>query len=138
MPLLIESLRIQAEALRDLQQLDEALEKIEKSIENCTDQRLPYAEACCWRTLGKIQRDRGFEWADRSGVAFEKALKLFEKHGARHALAVTRREFASFLIEVDEPDLANDQLDQALATFSELDCPEETQMTTAIRDSIAR
>jgi len=138
MPLLIESLRIQAEALRDLQQLDEALEKIEKSIENCTDQRLPYAEACCWRTLGKIQRDRGFEWADRSGVAFEKALKLFEKHGARHALAVTRREFASFLIEVDEPDLANDQLDQALATFSELECPEETQMTTAIRDSIAR
>ncbi len=136
-PLLIESLRIQAEALRELNRLDEALERVEESIEMCTDQLFPYIEGCCQRTLGKIQRDRGFEWADRAGIAFENALRIFEQHGARHALAVTRREFAAFLRDVDEPELAIEHLGQALITFSDLDCPEEKTMTEEIRDSIA-
>ena len=137
-PLLIESLRIQAEAHRELHQLDEALEQIEQSLEACSDQRLPYAEGSCWRTLGKIQRDRGFEWADRAGIAFEKALKLFEELGARHALAVTRREFATFLLEVEESQLATEQLEYALTTFTDLNCPEEKQMTETILDGIVR
>jgi tetratricopeptide (TPR) repeat protein len=135
---LIESLRIQAEAHRALHQLDEALERIEQSLEACSNQRLPYAEGSCWRTLGKIQRDRGFEWADRAGIAFEKALELFEELGARHALAVTRREFATFLLEVEESQLATDQLKIALTTFTELKCPEEKQLTETILDGIVR
>ena len=135
-PILVESLRIQSEALRDLNQLDESLEKIEEALELCRDQRLPYVEGCCWRTLGKVQRDRGFEWADRAGVAFEKAEKVFEANGARHALAVTRREFASFLLLVEEPQLAKEQLQSALTIFDELDCSEEKKLTENIQESI--
>ena len=135
-PILVESLRIQAEALRDLRKLDDALGQIDEALELCKGQRLPYAEGCCWRTLGKVQRDRGFEWADRAGIAFEKAEKIFESHGARHALAVTRREFASFLLMVEEPELATEQLESALSIFDELDCPEEKQLTIKIRAEI--
>ena len=133
---LVESLRIQAEALRDLRKLDDALGQIDEALALCKGQRLPYAEGCCWRTLGKVQRDRGFEWADRAGIAFEKAEKIFESHGARHALAVTRREFASFLLMVEEPELAMEQLQSALSIFDELDCPEEKQLTIKIRAEI--
>ena len=122
--------------MRDLNQLDESLEKIEEALELCRDQRLPYVEGCCWRTLGKVQRDRGFEWADRAGVAFEKAEKVFEANGARHALAVTRREFASFLLLVEEPQLAKEQLQSALTIFDELDCSEEKKLTENIQESI--
>ncbi|MGE4633412.1 MAG: tetratricopeptide repeat protein, partial [Planctomycetota bacterium] len=135
-PILVESLRIQSEALRNLGLLDQALERIDEALESCQDQRLPYVEGCCWRTLGKVQRDRGFEWADRAGIAFEKAELIFESNGARHALAVTRREFASFLLMVEEPELAMEQLQSALSIFDELDCPEEKQLTEEIRQKI--
>ena len=76
------------------------------------------------------------ELKDRAGVAFEKAEKVFEANGARHALAVTRREFASFLLLVEEPQLAKEQLQSALTIFDELDCSEEKKLTENIQESI--
>ncbi|MGE4620442.1 MAG: tetratricopeptide repeat protein, partial [Planctomycetota bacterium] len=137
-PILIESLRIQSEALRHLGQLEQALSRIDEALTLCDGQKLPYAEGCCWRTLGKVQRDRGFEWADRAGIAFEKAENMFKENGARHALSVTRREFASFLLLVEEPQMALEKLQSALAIFDELNCFEEKELTEQIRKKIER
>ena len=128
-PLIIDALRIQSEAHRHLGALDVALQKVESALEEVRDQRLPYSEGCCWRTLGKVQRDRGFEWADRAGQAFEKALKIFEENDCQHALAVTCREFAHFLYQVEEQPLALQQLKRAAKHFRQLESTEELSIT---------
>ena len=135
-PLVIDALRIQAEAHRHLGDLETALQKIEASLQLVEDQRLSYSEGCCWRTLGKVQRDRGFEWADRAGLAFEKALKIFEENDCQHALAVTCREFAQFLQQVDEPHLALQQLQRAADRFRTLESDEELSMTETLVSQI--
>ncbi len=128
-PIVIDALRIQAEAHRLLGELDPALEKVEAAIERVADQRLPYAEGCCWRTLGKVQRDRGFEWADRAGIAFEKSQAIFRDHDCQHAMAVTCREFAEFLLGVDESKLAEEALNTAAEIFETLESSVDLKMT---------
>ena len=128
-PIVIDALRIQSEAHRLLGDLELALKKVETAIELVEDQRLPYAEGCCWRTLGKVQRDRGFEWADRAGMAFEKSQKIFRDHDCQHALAVTCREFAEFLFGVEEPRLAEESLSIAIELFESLKSSNDLQIT---------
>ena len=128
-PIVIDALRIQAEAHRLHGELDPALEKVEAAIEMVADQRLPYAEGCCWRTLGKVQRDRGFEWADRAGIAFEKSQAIFRDHDCQHAMAVTCREFAEFLLRVDEASLAAEALTTAAEIFETLESPVDLKLT---------
>ena len=128
-PIVIDALRIQSEAHRLLGDLELALKKVETAIELVEDQRLPYAEGCCWRTLGKVQRDRGFEWADRAGMAFEKSQKIFRDHDCQHALAGTCREFAEFLFGVEEPRLAEESLSIAIELFESLKSSNDLQIT---------
>lgn len=115
-----DGLRVEAEARRELDDLETAQELAERALELSADQGQPFAEATCLRTLAKIYRDRGFEWADRAGRHFERALATFERIGARHALAVTRREYAAFLLLVEEGETARALLAEARSVFEEL------------------
>ena len=120
-----ESLRVEAESRRELEDLDAAQDCAERALEQFEKLAQPFAEGVASRTLAKIYRDHGFEWADRAGRYFERALRIFERLGARHALAVTRREFATFLLMVEEDDRARELLTDALTVFEELESPGE-------------
>ncbi len=115
-----ESLRVEAEARRELDDLEAAQERAERALELFETQAQPFAEALNCRTLAKIYRDRGYEWADRAGRYFERAVRIFERLGARHALAVTRREYGAFLLLVEEVARARELFADAAAVFEEL------------------
>jgi tetratricopeptide (TPR) repeat protein len=115
-----ESLRVEAEARRELDDLGGAQECAERALELFEEQAQPFSVAVCCRTLAKVYRDRGFEWADRASRHFERALGTFERLGARHALAVTRREYAAFLLLVEEVSRARELFADAAAVFREL------------------
>jgi predicted ATPase len=133
---LAESLRVRAEARRDLGQLEEAQHAAERALALFEQQSQPYAEGVCCRTLAKIYRDRGFEWADRAGRYFERSIGIFERLGARHALAVTRREYATFLLLVEERERARELLRDAVAVFEELGSAGELARARAELDGL--
>ena len=133
-PILSEALRVQAEALRELGNLEGAQEKAQQALRACEEHRLPYSVGVCHRTLAKIYRDRGFEWADRAGASFDRSLAVLEGLGARHAHAVSRREFASFLLLVDETTLAREALEGVETVFSELSSEVELARTRALME----
>ncbi len=114
------SLRVEAEARREMDDLKVAQKCAENALEMFEAQAQPYAVSVCHRTLAKIYRDRGFEWADRAGRHFERALSGFDRIGARHALAITRREYGSFLLLVEEVEEASSLFQEAAAVFEEL------------------
>jgi len=115
-----EALRIEAEARRELDDLGTSQNRAETALALFEKLAQPFSVAVCCRTLAKIYRDRGYEWADRAGRHFERAIGIFERLGARHALAVTRREYAAFLLLVEEVAKARELLADAAAVFREL------------------
>ncbi len=113
------ALRIEAEALRLRGECEPARELAEKALASFEDQGLPYQQGVCCRTLGKIYRDLGFYWADQASKHFERALRIFEMLGARHALAVTQVEFAVLLGHLEEGERARDLIGRARPVFQE-------------------
>ncbi|MEE8142299.1 MAG: tetratricopeptide repeat protein, partial [Planctomycetota bacterium] len=123
-----EAKRVTAEALwekRNPEELERAARLALEALETYQALTFPFQEGLCCVTLAKIYRDMGYYWADHTGKYFEKALRIFQKLGAKHALAVTQLEYGIFLGLVDEVEPARELFAKAASLFEALDTREE-------------
>lgn len=122
-----EALRVLAEAQVRLNEPEQAEKNALEALDIFEQLALPYHEAVCCRTLGKIYRELGFYWADQSEKYFTRSRRRFETLGSRHALAHTMLEYANFLTLMGDVEPARQHLESAIPIFAELEMERERE-----------
>lgn len=133
-----EALRVLSEALLREDDAESAEKPALESLSIFEKLALPYHEAVCCRTLGKVYRELGFYWADQTEKYFTRSRRRFENLGSRHALALTLLEYAQFLALMGDPDPAREYLEQAIPIFEELGMTLERQRAERELEEIDR
>ncbi len=124
-----EALRVTAEARLGSGDPESAEEPALQALAIVEALSLPQHEGLACRTLGKVYRELGFYWADQTANYLERAMTSFERLESRHALAVTKLEYGSFLLMMDDIDDARRYFEEAMPVFAELGMQAELERT---------